>query len=146
LSHRGSPAERRFIIGIRSAENGQTREITPAVRNLDLGGGIRWSADGQSLIGAGEDFKGTNGVFRINAQTGQTSAILSGDRAGISMPVESNDGKSIYYRVQGPDVAFIKLDLVSGQETQLIKRRSLRGLVLSPDRRHIATTGDDPAI
>ena len=121
LSRRGSPREGRSIIGIRSMDSGQTREITPAVRRLDLGGGIRWSADGRSFLGAGQDLKGRNGIFRIDARSGETTAIISQEGGGISTPVESTDGKTLYYRSQGaPEVTFIKRDLASANETQLI--------------------------
>jgi Tol biopolymer transport system component len=146
LSHRGSPSERRFVIGIRSIEDGQTREIAPAVRQLDLGGGIRWSADGRSFLGAGEDLKGRNGIFRIDAQTGRISEIVTQERGGISMPVESNDGKSLYYRkALGPEAAFLKRDLATGNERQLIRETGLGALFLSPDGRYIAASRPDPA-
>jgi len=146
LSHRGPVLERRFVIGIRSMDGGRVRELQPAVRDLDLGGGIRWTSDGRSFLGAGQDLKGRNGIFRIDAQTGKTSAIITQDRGGISMPVESPDGKTLYYRIQhGPEVAFIRRSLATGDEVELIRRKGLGSPFLSPDGRYIVTGSADPA-
>jgi Tol biopolymer transport system component len=145
LSRRGLPTEGRFVIGIRSVTTGEVREISLAIRRPDLGGGVRWSADGRSLLAAGQDFKGRTGIFRIDAQNGQTSAILTQDRQGISGPTESPAGRHLFYRrFVGPELAILKRDLASGSEVELIKAVRLGGIDLSPDGRHILITASDP--
>jgi Tol biopolymer transport system component len=146
LSRRGLPSEGRFVIGIRSVAAGETRELPLALRRPDLGGGIRWSADGRSLLTTGQDPKGRTGIFRVDAQSGKLSVIISQDRGGLYSPAESPDGKSLFYQVShGPEVAFVKRDLGSGGEMELIRRSGLGSLNLSPDGRYLATAASDPA-
>ena len=146
LSRRGLPSEGRFVIGIRSVATGEIRELSLALRRPDLGGGIRWAADGRSLLTTGQDFKGRTGIFRVDAQSGQLSAIITQDRGGLYSPIESPDGKDLFYRtVHGPEVSFLKRDLASGGEKELIRQAGLGGLNLSPDGRYIVTTGSDSA-
>jgi Tol biopolymer transport system component len=145
LSRRGLPSEGRFVIGIRSVRTGEVREMSLAIRRPDNGGGVRWSADGRSLLVAGQDFKGRTGIFRIDAQSGQISAILTEDRQRISAPVESPNGRDLFYhRYIGGESAVVKRDLASGSEVQLIKAAALGVIHLSPDGRYILVTAREP--
>jgi len=146
LSRRGLPSEGRFVIGIRSVATGEVRELSLALRRPDLGGGIRWAADGRSLLTTGQDFKGRTGIFRVDAQSGKLSAILTQDRGGLYSPIESRDGKSLFYQVaHGPETSIMKRDLASGSETELIRMPGSGGFHLSPDGQHILTYGSDSA-
>ena len=145
LSRRGLPVEGRFVIGIRSVATGDVRELPLSLRRPDLGGGLRWAADSRSLLTTGQDFKGRTGIFRVDAQTGRLSTILTQDRVGISQPTESPDGRSLFYRIlKGAEAAIVKRDLASGDEKELIKRSGLNGFSLSPDGKYILSNGADP--
>jgi Tol biopolymer transport system component len=146
LSRRGLPNEGRFVIGIRSVATGKVRELALALRRPDLGGGVRWAADGRSLLTTGQDFKGRTGIFRIDAQSGKLSAIVTQDRGGLDSPVESPDGKSLFYQVaNGSDWSIMKRDLASSSETALARVAISGGLQLSPNGRHILAYGRDAA-
>ena len=145
LSRRGLPSEGRFVIGIRSLLTGEVRELPLALRRPDLGGGIRWAADGRTLLATGQDFKGRTGIFRIDAQSGQLSAIITQDRGGLYSPMESPDGKSLFYQIaHGPEGSIMKRDLASSSEAELIRRTGLGADKLSPDGRYIASRAADP--
>jgi Tol biopolymer transport system component len=111
----------RYVIGIRSSETGQVRELRPALNPYPPF--IRWSADGRSLLSHGKDLKGREGVFRIDALTGAASTIVSGtDGDVIRWPSESTDGTRLYY-IRGAagqsDRIVVERDLASGTEKKL---------------------------
>jgi len=143
VSWRAVPTDR-FVIGIRSVETGDFRELSPPLRGLGVNGGVRWSKDGRSFLAVGQDVKGRNGIFRIDAQTGETTSIVVRDRAGITPPLQSPDGKTLYYSLAG--AAVIKRDLMSGDEAELARpQAAFTAMSLSPDGRYIATTSSDPS-
>ncbi len=140
FSRRGSVGSRYFVIGIRSVETGAIREIMPSP-NFGLFWSLTWSHDDNSFLVGGRDVKGRNGIFRIEAQTGRTSIIVEGVRAAWAA-VESADGKMLYYPAQvsdGQEVAYIRRDLASDEETVLFQRANLgRSASLSPDGLYLA--------
>jgi len=139
ISRRGNGGSRVVVIGVRAMETGDVREVMPSP-NFQLFWSLTWSADGKSFVGCGRDFKGRNGIFRIDAETGMSSLIMEGARAS-AYAVESPDGKSLYFPSQvsdGREVAVVKRDLRSGEESVLFQRANLeRGAVVSPDGRHL---------
>ncbi len=147
FSRRRSTASSYFVIGIRSMETGQIHEVVPSP-NFNLFWSLTWSHDGNSFLAGGRDVKGRNGIFRIDAQNGRTSLIVEGARASRTA-VESPDGKSLYYPAQvsdGLEVALIKRNLASGEETVLFQRTNLnRSANLSPDGRYLAVDVLDPS-
>ena len=91
------------------------------------------------LIG-GRDAKGRNGVFRMNAQTGQTSMIVE-KKGAARIAMESPDGRSLYYLGMAPDgdrAAYYRRDLASGEETILLRMPNPAYGSLSPDGRYLA--------
>ena len=74
-SQRGTVGSRYFVIGIRSTETGQTRELTP-LPGFFLLQSMVWAPDGRSFTVAGRDVKGREGIFRVDALTGQTTVIV----------------------------------------------------------------------
>ena len=84
------------VLEIHSAETGQTRELRPRLRYFNF---ARWSPDGRSFVTEGTDFKGRQGIYRIDAQTGDVEAIvLSAPGEELAVPQWAPDGKSIFYR------------------------------------------------
>jgi Tol biopolymer transport system component len=57
-------------IVIRSVETGESRQLPSLVYGA---GPPRWSPDGRSLAFNGRDFKGRNGIFVVDAATGQST-------------------------------------------------------------------------
>ncbi|MCH7824554.1 MAG: PD40 domain-containing protein [Acidobacteria bacterium] len=85
-----------WVLVIRSVETGEERELplkltTKAFRP-------RWSPDGGSLLATARDHKGRQGVYRIDAQTGEVKPIVQmGPEATTSWADWSPDGKAIFY-------------------------------------------------
>jgi Tol biopolymer transport system component len=125
------------ILAIRSAATGEVRELRP---NLVYFNQLSWAPDGSALATGGTDFKGRDGVFRIDARTGEVSPIVLSDDASNAYPQWSRDGARIYYRVRQPrtrEFAFIERELASGHEREIV-RGDLGSISLSPDGKWIA--------
>ena len=141
-SVRGSVGSRYFVLGIRSVETGQVRELTPSP-GFFLLDSLLWEPDGRSLFAGGQDAKGRWGIFRVDAQTGQTTVVVP--REGNDGPhflACSPDGKKLYYRSHAPgrqETAVVERDLASGDERELIQRPFVGAFRLSPDGRYIAS-------
>ncbi|MBI4472551.1 MAG: PD40 domain-containing protein [Acidobacteria bacterium] len=121
------------VLGIRSVETGQVREIQPKLNYVQH---PRWAPDGRSFIVTGRDLKDRPGVYRVDAQTGEaTTSIGSGQ-----YPQLSPDGKKLY-SLHGYSV--VERDLASGSEREVIRRDPLFAPMLSPDGRFLAATSLD---
>jgi len=124
-------------IAIRAVDTGQVRRLPNFyTRNP------RWSPDGASFITAARDRRGRNGIFRIDATTGQSSPVVLGPPFGAS-PQWSPDGSKIYYR---HGAVIRERDLATETERQVASVPRLRAFELSRDGRSIAFVVDaDPA-
>jgi Tol biopolymer transport system component len=136
-----------IVIGIRTRTTGQVRELPSEMVRLDS---FRWAPDGASFIAVGRDNKHGNGIYRIDAQSGRASLMVSRKAPTVNSPALSPDGKTLYYNHMidlpgAEDFAFVKRDMASGNETELL-RRPLLGpkrtpvISLSPDGRYLAAT------
>jgi len=145
LSYRNRIGGNRVIV-IWSAETGQVREIQP---RLNYFGYPLWAPDGRSWISDGRDLKNRSGVYRIDAQTGEsTPIVMSEDGHTLDHTQWSPDGTRIYYRrnLATDGFSFVERDLASGNEREIIRRENPSNLFilnLSPDGRFIATTYND---
>jgi Tol biopolymer transport system component len=137
--------EQESVIVIRSLETGQDRLLKPA---LEIGFGLRWAPDGRSLFVNGADNAKKEGLFRIDAQTGEASLIAERHFIGVPGLEISPDGRKIFYTaiVESGipyDVRHFARDLQSGQEQELARPRNtpLMPLALSPDGEQLAFIG-----
>jgi Tol biopolymer transport system component len=128
------------VLVIRSVETDVEREITPA---LSFFRPPQWSPDSRSFIVAGMDTKGVGGIYRIDAQTGETTPVVQvaqGLGTSIIQQVTwSRDGKSIYYVVRAKNDRVLVHDLETGQEREIFRADAqVMGLALSSDGRQLA--------
>jgi Tol biopolymer transport system component len=132
------------VLVIRSMDTGEIRELRPKLGYFGL---KIWAPGGESLLTKGTDLKGRNGLFHVDAKTGEVSTFLLDQPGEISwLPHEARDGKSIYFRRDyraTKDAAYIQRDLATGKETELIRRRVLSLVHMTPDRRYFLTRGID---
>ncbi|HWU38964.1 MAG TPA: hypothetical protein VN203_15040, partial [Candidatus Acidoferrum sp.] len=140
-SRRGSPGPEYFIIAIRSSETGEVREVSPAP-GLKLLYTLAWAPDGRSLIAVGGDAKGRYGIFRVDAQTSRTSALMiKGEQEGHPLPAGiSPDGTKLYYGKrrytageERGDSVWIEKNLSTGSERELLRAPKWGPGALSPD-------------
>lgn len=100
-------------------------------------------SDLSAAIDGGRDGKGRDGVFKVDVQTGDVTAVLFESRLG-TQPRWSIDGTRIYYRPSGAP-RIVERDLTSGAERE-IYAGSLMQFETSPDGRMVAVqTGADRA-
>jgi len=134
------------VIGVRSTETGQTRELTPSPGLVQLGS-LTWAPDGASFTAAGWDIKGRQGFFRIDALTGDSTVIMARDEnEGPRFLAWSPGGDKLYYRRRVPDrkeFAVAERDVSSGTERELIRKPFVGQFSLSPDGRFIAVGTTD---
>jgi Tol biopolymer transport system component len=154
LSKRGKMYDAPTGLVIRSADSLQVvRELHPkltVIYNL-----VGWSRDGRSLLVRAHVAKPGWGFYRIDAETGNSSQVLGvtpQDALGPFTPAAwSADEKSIYLRrisLDGKEMAFVRRDLATGRETDIVRRQHLGGLNagnLSPDGRYVFTANPDAA-
>ena len=137
------------VIGIRTFETGQVRELSSGLARVQS---FAWAPDGGSFIATGQDSKHLDVIYRIDAQTGQSSLMVSRKEDALVNLMLSPDGKTLYYgqRINLPGAtafAAVKRDLASATETELLRQPVFFGgaLDLSPDGRYIAAASVDPS-
>jgi Tol biopolymer transport system component len=122
------------VLGIFSLETGQVRELRPKIAYFQ---NPRWTADGRSVRVYGKDFiNRRDGGFQIDLQTAEIRPVTGGNGAP--------DAKHRYYRKNlGSDgFAFVDQDIASGKETEILRRKDLGNMSVSPDGRFIATVAN----
>ncbi|MBI4908182.1 MAG: PD40 domain-containing protein [Acidobacteria bacterium] len=131
-----SYVSRRDVLAIRTLATGEVRVLRPNMAGITQ---PRWALDGRSLLVSGTDLKGRRGIYRVDAQSGEVSPIVT---AGI-IHQQSRDGKKLYYNKGG---VFVERDLASGEEREAIRTRVGMGIPnLSPDSRYAAARVQDPS-
>ena len=129
---------RNSTLVVRSITTGAVRELRPQLGTFYM---VDWSPDGGSFVAQGTDLKGRRGLYRIDAQTADTTAVaISEPDAFFASPRFSADGQRLHYAIRKrAEVTFVERDLSSGTERDVIRRKSLANIVLSPDGKLIAT-------
>jgi len=143
---------------IRSMDSGQVRELKPRLRYLNyLNCGPLWTRDGNALIVNALDLTGRQGIYRVDARTGEARPLLlsepsRGSQGEVIARALSADGNTLYISrnaIGETPLQEIMLahDLSSGGEREIARRASLwgRGFDLSPDGRWIVRTALDRA-
>ena len=102
------------MLSIRSLDTGNVRGLQPKLSYFQV---PQWSPDGRAFAVQGTDLKGRQGIFRIDAQTGDTSVIVlrkSPDEA-LGSPQWSTDLTKIYYvrRAGGQAPTMVERELAS---------------------------------
>ena len=148
LSYQSYGGQRRGVhLVIRSLDSGQTRELWPNLSQFNF---ARWSSDGKSLLVSAADLKGRAGIYRIDAQTGNTELVLASPPGQLIIyPSPSPDGKKIYY-LRGKEGRFapkplIEYDIASATERELMPSRCTGNLSVSFSGALIACSTIDPA-
>ena len=114
-----------LVIAIRSIETGETRELqTKPV--LPWFVGLSWRPDGRSFTVLGTDLKGRDGIFTVDAQSGQVTPVVIpiplSERPSYEGFFWSRDRKRIYYQRQNGTI--LERDIASGRDRVIVPQSS----------------------
>ena len=128
------------VLVIRSVETDVEREINPTLASFSR---PQWSPDSRSFVVQGTDTKGVSGIYRVDAQSGETTPVVQvakGPEARlIQQATWSPDGKLIYYVARSRNDRVFVHDIETGQEREIFRADAqLMGLALSSDGRQLA--------
>jgi Tol biopolymer transport system component len=126
-------------IVIRTPSGNEEREIRPDLGSLT--NWLRWSPDGAAILVSGRDRRNRDGLFRVDAHTGATTAIVRPNPRS-PRPEWAADGKGLFYlRRDDTCACVVRRDLATGEEVEVFRMpRSDRSVTMapSPDGRHLA--------
>lgn len=133
LSRRARQGLESSAICIMNMDSGEEIELLPKLRNL---GGVRWLPDGKSFIVLGTDENDQTGLFRMDARTGETALVVTGD-SGYHALRCSPDGKKVFYeadvwREKIFRILMFELDTQQKKEVYRSESQILR-MDISPD-------------
>jgi len=121
-------------VAIRTVATGQVRRLASTLTNAR---GVMWSPDGRSLLTKGADRSGREGIFQIDIQSGEATAVTLRD--GLTTLAQwSPDSKKVYFN---PDGLLVERDLASGVERNIYD--GARNGAISPDGQYFAVAGTD---
>ncbi len=122
---RGAPP----ALVVRDVETGQERAVSPGLIQVLW---PTWSPDGLSVLVVGTDQKRRSGLYAIDLQTGQVTAVVRNEPGfWVQFPAWSRDGKGVFFQRVGaegkaPD-GIIARDLATGRERELYSGGMLPG-------------------
>ena len=129
-------------VAIRSLETGDERTLNPQLTQVY---GVQWFPDNRALLLGGTDFKGRQGYYRLDAQSGAVTAIRhrSPDEPNIGGGALSPDGKTLYIGMaadpKGRTSVLMARDVASGQEREIHRSpAAMHGLSPSRDGLQLA--------
>jgi Tol biopolymer transport system component len=127
---------------IYSLESGEEREISLKGRFRGFGYS-RWTPDGHSILLYGDDIERSQGFYRVDIKTGNTTLIIPiDDEAPAWSPAAAPDGKIVYYVKETSKEFFqiVKRNIETGEEQELcrIPPYDNNTLALSPNGKRLA--------
>lgn len=115
-------------ISIRNMDTGQVRELRSSLRYIFH---PRWSADGRSFVTYGTDSKARDGVYLIDAGSGDTTLITDYPRGVAGW---SADGRKVFLADTAGNLVEWELSTRSAKKI-LSAPAGCRGITVSPDGR-----------
>jgi len=137
LSRRERHGLKSSAICIINMDSGEEIELLPKLRNL---GGLRWLPDGKFFIVLGTDENDQTGLFKMDARTGETALVATGD-SGYHALRCSPSGKKVFYEAdvwkeQLFRILMFDLDTQQKKEVYRSKGQIIR-MDISPDGKRL---------
>ncbi len=125
------------LLCLQSTESGEERDLEPEMNfRWPL-----WSPDGRRILVWGRKEPNDIGFYFIDPQTGSAEPFVLGTQGiGLQQAAWSPDGRFIFFRRFSADLEegwYIKRDVESGQETELLHNYPINESALSPDGQRI---------
>jgi Tol biopolymer transport system component len=146
LKNATTKSSRMSTVMIRSMDTGTVRELTPNLSYLGAPDKNRpvWAPDGTFVIVSGGETGGGRGIYRVDAATGETTALVVSSREdfNVSAHAVSADGRTLYMKRRSDDAreqVIVARGLSSGTEREIVRRERFGDVVLSRDGMWLAT-------
>jgi Tol biopolymer transport system component len=130
------------LLSIQTVETGKIRELA---LNLNFFQRPRWAPDGRSVLVVGQDPKGVQGIYRVDVNTREVTAIIqSSDDIQHIQHEWSADGKAVIFQrnnFANRSARLMIREVETGQERELYRvsnSTSSSFLAPSPDGRQLA--------
>ena len=129
---------------IRSVQTGNERALPPLKMRRFHAVQPQWLPDGRFLFAQGRDYKGRQGLYRIDAQTGEISPLVQADKGPLEWPALSSKGNLVFTRYPEGSafpLIIVARDLETGEEKELYREASpasVSRLAISPDAQRLA--------
>jgi Tol biopolymer transport system component len=138
-------------IVIHSLGSGGERELHPRLAAMGQNHkGLRWSSDGKALIVRGIDEKGHDGIFRVDAESGKVTTLLSGKvLGGVFRLARTRDNDVLAFTRNDPAGKFnsVRLrNLKTGAERAIVGGPSygfINSFSISPDGKLLAFSAEN---
>ena len=131
-SKRGSAWQSPSVLTIHSLADGSERDVMAKLAYILTYQGVRWSPDGQAIYVSGSDRKGQEGLYRVDAKTGETTFVT---RGRTSPPLWSVDGRTMYFRREN---GIFLLNTRDNTEREINSGPVSNSLAISPDGKTLA--------
>ena len=123
LAYALKPGAQGYTFVIRDLASGNERFLSTDLRWPSGRSVLRWAPDGGSLAFLGHSPDRGDGVYRIDVETGEATLIVAvPEELVLGGPVWAPDGGAMFYATAEPatrEVRVVRLDLATGEETQL---------------------------
>ncbi|MFC2167038.1 tetratricopeptide repeat protein [Acidobacteriota bacterium] len=134
------------VLVIRNGESGEERNLNLGNNPIRSARFPKWSPDGKWLSFIGDIDEQGQGVYRINAQTGDITPVFIPDQGTIDRHIWSPDLEVLYLLKSNGSgfnsyYSILSREMVTGNETILFKgelRQSIGPFALSPDGSKLA--------
>lgn len=110
-------------IRIRNMVAGQERELDPDLPHFNS---LRWSPDGKFFLVSSFAQNLPQAIYRINASTGEHTALLQTESTGLGTAQLSLDGSTLFYVLHHPDAqkaSLMSRDMESSLEKELFSTK-----------------------
>ena len=107
-----------ITLTVRSLETGEVRELRPRLSNFSF----VWAQQDDGFFAAGQDFKGRQGIYRVDRNTGALAPVaLAGPDEYLFLPISAGTTKIYFRRLVRHESILVERNLSDGSERELAR-------------------------